>query len=252
MTGTLRPRDRRKDAAYWQTYVRQAEEGMEMLRARLAAGGRPELRVQWLVGLAGESERLAIAHYSQGQPLSVVRQDVSAALVALADSIPANAAEPFDLRGRDDYTTALWLLSMGYCLAMEPAVVRRAVDAIGNQGRDALYERLLKAIPEVEIVSAGVTKVLHPRPYGTLLRALDAPPEDRPAGIQAYLGGYYRQMRGTYWWGQHLSGDAYFGYWCFEVAAFVRAFAISDEAFASDPFYPRDLARFVPAADQDW
>ena len=50
-------------------------------------------------------------------------------------------------------------------------------------------------------------------------------------------------MSGAYWHDSHLNKDTgYFGYWCFELAAFVKALGIPDDAFADNPFYPRDLA----------
>jgi hypothetical protein len=84
--------------------------------------------------------------------------------------------------------------------------------------------------------------VVYPEPYGLLLQALDATGEERTQGIQKFLASFYDGMRGAYWHGSHASDDTgFFGYWCFELAAFVKAMAIDDSAFADNRYYPRDL-----------
>ena len=89
---------------------------------------------------------------------------------------------------------------------------------------------------------------LHPRPYKLLFDVVQANPESRPRLIRGYLDGYYKQSRGAYWWGSHELGSPYVGYWCFEVAAFVKKLGIDDSAFADNPYYPRDIVKASPAA----
>ena len=57
-----------------------------------------------------------------------------------------------------------------------------------------------------------------------------------------FLAVYYDGMQDAYWHNTHLSDDSgYFGYWCFELAAFVRELRINDATFADSAFFPRNL-----------
>jgi hypothetical protein len=240
-TGPLVPRDSRKDALYWTELTARERALQQALHARLREEGRSsQHRSQWLVAAHASHQRLAIACYSQGQPLGVVRDEVTLALEALSTMIEGTPDEPFALRGRDDYFSALWLLSLGYTLGVERTQLMHVVETVGNRGKDALYEALLAA---ATFESYPAATVLHPRPYKLLFDAVQANPELRPRLTRGYLDRYYTQSRGAYWWGSHERGSPYVGYWCLEVAAFVRALAIPDSEFADHPFYPRDLAR---------
>jgi hypothetical protein len=57
-------------------------------------------------------------------------------------------------------------------------------------------------------------------------------------------------MTQVYWHDKHtIKGVGFFGYWCFEVAAFVRKLGINDEPFADNPYYPRDLVKASTATE---
>ncbi len=85
--------------------------------------------------------------------------------------------------------------------------------------------------------------IIWPGTYGRLNRALDAKGQLRDKMINDFLKEYYQGMRNAYWYGtDKLDDGGYFGYWCFELAAFVRLLDISDDAFANNPYYPGNIA----------
>ena len=234
------PRDSRKDPSYWVDFIAPEQRHVDVLRTQIARGGTYEQRAQWLIGIAGSEQRLAVAMYSEGAPLAAVRAKVASAIDARIEAIAGTPDEPFDLRSRDSYFSALWMVSLGYTLAVDGSKLSGLVQAIGNHRKDAMYEALLSA---TGLGGHKTDRILHPRPYGLLLDAIESAPEKRPSLIRTYLDRYYEQSRGAYWWGSHHSGVPYVGYWCFEVAAFVRALSIPDDVFSDHTFYPRELAR---------
>ena len=119
------------------------------------------------------------------------------------------------------------------------AEFHRAVKDLGNEGRDALFDRLVALrIPD----RVTTMTLMYPKPYEPLLRALDATGEQQTRLIERFLAVDDDGMWSAYWHDRHLSDDSgYFGYWCFELAAFVRELRIDDATFADSAFYPRDL-----------
>jgi hypothetical protein len=83
---------------------------------------------------------------------------------------------------------------------------------------------------------------MYPRPYGPLRDALDASGDEQSQKLTEFLDGWYDGMEAAYWHGSHTGSDAgYFGYWCFELAAFVKQLGINDSTFADNLYYPSDL-----------
>jgi hypothetical protein len=150
------------------------------------------MRSQALAGLRLSTQRLAMMLYSQGQPLDVVRSNVIQAIEVLREGAATMVGiDRFDLRGAIDYTSALWLIAMAYCLGVDHALLESPTATLGNRGRDAVYERLLDV---VGVRARPVARVLLPRPYKLLLRALEATEHARPGLIEAYLDHYYAQV----------------------------------------------------------
>ena len=105
------------------------------------------------------------------------------------------------------------------------------------------FERDLRGLAAVE-EAQGAHGFEDPKPYQALLEAVNARGEQQIKLIQKFLSGYYAGMRKTYWYDSHLGENAgFFGYWCFELAAFVKALNIEDSAFSDNIFYPIDLVK---------
>jgi hypothetical protein len=147
----------------------------------------------------------------------------------------------------DAYSLALWMVAFFICFeATETPLFDRLLALIGNEGKDLLFERI------VSVRRSGrrpATGLLHANPYRPLLDAIDETVlKDRDAMLRRFMKAWYPGMRGTYWHDSHKGkdGGGYFGYWCFEAAAVVRAFGLDDAAIRDDPYYPKDLAAYRP------
>ena len=67
--------------------------------------------------------------------------------------------------------------------------------------------------------------------------------DDKAGILSVELSQWYQHHKGAYWYNSHNSkNNTYRGYWCFEIAALSKIFEIDDGQFASNPYYPNDLA----------
>jgi hypothetical protein len=184
--------------------------------------------------------QLLILQYSRGDEIDALRAEFP----GIVDALDAYHAEPLheppDFYFIDTYVHALWLVSLAIVLEAPPACFDRVVQILDNQERDAIYDRLV-ALRRVGVTLSSA--LLFPQPYRHLLDALDASGEERGGHIHRFLDEYYDGMKNTYWHDTHVRRDiGFFGYWCFELAAFVKCLGIDDSSFSDRRFYPADLA----------
>ena len=182
-----------------------------------------------------------ITRYSRGEAVHTLRGSFPEIVEALSACQREPRNKGFDFGELDAYVYALWLVSLGFLLDIDETLIRTLLKELGNEGTDALFERLVSS----KISGRPNSKLLvHPNPYQILLEAANSKGELQIQLIQKFLSGYYTGMRQTYWHDSHLGEDAgFFGYWCFELAALVKVLGINDDAFSHNVFYPVDLVR---------
>jgi hypothetical protein len=184
--------------------------------------------------------QLLITMYSAGIDLPSIREAFPAVVGALASYLQEPYHETFDFTRLDSYIHALWLSALSILLDVDQANREAVIDLIGSPHEDRIFDRLV-SLQRYDI--SMTNQLLHPRPYEYLSLALDAnEPQHRDQHIGRFLHGWYRGMRHAYWYNSHLLEDGgYFGYWCFELAAFAKALLIPDESFRNNVYYPVDL-----------
>lgn len=126
----------------------------------------------------------------------------------------------------------------------------RIGEAVKLRGSDTALEFLAgmhgDSLDGVEVVLS------QPRPYGRLVKVVQAEPERRPQLMAEFVKHWYNECRKAYWWGEHLRGPkygkpvSYDGYWCFEAAAVTKLLGIDDTLYRDNEYYPQDL---LPARD---
>ncbi len=199
----------------------------------------PERRTQLTYSAFKFDLELLVTRYSAGDDLPSLREQLPRVVRNLAAY--AKVVGPYRPETIDHYPHALWLVAFAYALHCDDTTWRLLVDSLDAGGQDAILDRLI-ALRAPNGKPTG--KLLHPNPYQHLLSALDASGAARSAGIKKFLDGWYKGMKEAYWYDNHKPKDpGFFGYWAFEVAAFVKALKIDDTPFADHPNYPRDLAR---------
>jgi hypothetical protein len=189
--------------------------------------------------------------YSTGRPVAEVKELVAPLLDAYTRAwvtdtqyLPAaTLANRHDIGStRHIYTDAIAVLSLAVLADTDVARSRALLDAVGNRGVDALYDRIARVFePDREIAEAPAIS----KPWALLSSVFDADEAKRPALVASFLTKWYPNNKSVYWAGEAetipLGGAAYGGYWSFEAAAVVKILGIDDGAFRGDPFYPGDL-----------
>jgi hypothetical protein len=85
------------------------------------------------------------------------------------------------------------------------------------------------------------------KPYSKLKRVIDE--SDESSGIREagnYLRSWYNDNSDAPWHDTHLleEGNAYVGYWCWEVAALVKAKGWNDDKLKDNEYYPYDAVHW--------
>jgi hypothetical protein len=229
-----------KDKAYFDGWIAYRTGKLQEFRAivvdpRTTAEHRNSLRHT----IFRRTLELWIMRYSRGDSIAELREAFPAVIEGLVEYQMHAGHGTHDFRNFDAYIYALWIISLCILLGEEGPLLDRALRELNNLGRDAIFDRL--AALRIRDVQPAA-ELLYPYPYDFLLKALDATDEAHTLEIKTFLANYYDGMQGAYWHGSHERDDTgFFGYWCFELAAFVKVLGIEDSDFADNPFYPRDL-----------
>lgn len=158
----------------------------------------------------------------------------------------------------DHYIVCFWLIGLGLALEIPDDQWKRLLVLIGNEGEDVLLDRVIASrSPERKVGSV----LLYPKPYGRLLAAVDAPADSQASMLNAFVTHWYKEVRTgaksgsepqvvnyrhPYWYtygDENFEGGAYFGRWCVEAVAAVKAFDMDDSQCLGLEHYPGDLLR---------
>ncbi|MFJ7886414.1 PoNe immunity protein domain-containing protein [Pseudomonas sp. NPDC096917] len=196
-------------------------------------------RVSW--GFCYESLELLIELYSGGESLE--------SLIPYADhafsqferhkkAFPEFSLKPWE---PDAYQYILWLLSLAVLFNMPNRIQQIAswISTDSDDGQDVLLRRLFA---RVGIALPG-DKLIHEKPYGELLSALNTRGDEQQQAVRTYLKQWYRGMRNCYWHDRHKRrADAgFFGYWAFEAGLVTLLWEVDDTPYRDLPYYPKDL-----------
>ncbi|VTU37609.1 hypothetical protein H6CHR_05010 [Variovorax sp. PBL-H6] len=156
----------------------------------------------------------------------------------------------------DQYIDCFWLIGLALALDISEPQWRRLVVLCGNDGEDQLLDRIIATrSPQRRIGRA----LIYPKPYQRLLGALDASSSKQALRLSDFVEHWYKELATAvksgscaqayssqvpYWYRYHnpMKG-AYFGYWCIEAVAAVKAFGLDDSLCIGHPHYPGDLLR---------
>ena len=123
----------------------------------------------------------------------------------------------------------------------DPRTVRAA--SLIDAGTDRVVDLVMDLIaPGREVAAQG----LHERPYGPLLKVLEAPADKRAALMGRFVKSWYNQSRKLPWFSYHTrNAYRYSGYWCVEAAMVCVLLGIDDAGFRDNEFYPAELADYA-------
>jgi|SRR5438270_205235 len=155
----------------------------------------------------------------------------------------------------DHYIDCFWLVGLGLALDISDDLWQRLLALVGNEGEDELLDRVIaRRQPDRKIG----TKLCYPKPYRRLLEAVNAPKDRQAQLLFAFVDKWYAELNRPpkkglseqtamydrpYWYTYHTLEGGYFGYWCVEAVAAVKAFGLDDSLCLGHPNYPGDLLR---------
>jgi len=127
----------------------------------------------------------------------------------------------------------------------------RLLALIDGEGQDVLLDRVIASRQGVRKIG---TALLHAKPYARLLKAVDASRDHQAALFKDFVDHWYAELerkgKDELWW--YIYGDpvkhplemgSYFGRWCIEAVAAVKAFGLDDSLCLGLEHYPGDLLR---------
>lgn len=157
----------------------------------------------------------------------------------------------FDLANLNHYNWCFWLVGLALALEIPDAQWNRLLALIGGEGADILLDRVIASRTPTRKIGA---KLLHKKPYARLLKSIDAPNAQQPALLHDFVDHWYAELarkgKDELWW--YIYGDpekhplsmgSYFGRWCIEAVAAVKAFGLDDSLCLGHEHYPGDLLR---------
>lgn len=157
----------------------------------------------------------------------------------------------FKLSDLNHYNWCFWLVGLALALEIPDEQWQRLLALIGGEGEDELLDRVIASRQQGRRIG---TTLLHPKPYARLLKAVDAPKEQQAGLLRDFVEHWYAELarkgRDELWW--YIYGDpvkhplemgSYFGRWCIEAVAAVKAFGLDDSLCLGHEHYPGDLLR---------
>jgi hypothetical protein len=249
-------RDSLKDKQYLDQYVDFSiyaidHRKQELKKPAVDLGYEP----QYVYEIRNDYLTLMLACYSRGDPINELAQYFPSLMDAweeaerLGKEVWSNEIQ-FTRHtwavNLDLYIDNFWLVGLALALNIPDDQWQRLLALIGNEGEDELLDRVIASRePGRRIVS----RLCHPKPYQRLLDVINAPKFMQAAKLKVFVDKWYAGLNRRvtserpHWYGFHEYGDGYFGYWCIEAVAAVKAFGLDDSLCLGHPHYPGDLLR---------
>jgi hypothetical protein len=258
-------RDHRGNSAYWEKWVAFEIKAIAgKLTALESPSGDPTYRPQFVFELTKSYWHLILQRYSRGDPIRELSAHFAPMLDAWEESnrlhlqfrTEAELWERRDWsRNLDHYIVCFWLMGLALSLEVPEDQWQRLLALIGNEGNDTLLDRVIASRQPGRPIGK---QLRHPKPYARLLAAIDAPKPQQAQALRDFVEHWYAELdrpstkkqhamyNRPYWYvygNENFEGGAYFGRWCVEAVAAVKAFGLDDRLCLGHEHYPGDLLR---------
>jgi Domain of unknown function (DUF1911)/Domain of unknown function (DUF1910) len=264
-------RDVQGDQKYWLSRISHWNEALTRSWKRISEPSQnPIYRPQYVFDTGVYQIRLLLTLYSSGIPIRELAQHFPGLLDAweLSNRLSDEVCKEhhlqtcrdwdFSLTNLNHYNWCFWLVGLGLCLEIPEDQWQRLLALVGGEGEDVLLDRVIASrSPERRIGPA----LLHAKPYARLLKAVNASKAQQAALLREFVDHWYAELKRPapknrkaptvqpfwYIWGdpeKHpLEMGSYFGRWCIEAVAAVKAFGLDDSLCLGHEHYPGDLLR---------
>lgn len=157
----------------------------------------------------------------------------------------------FELTDLEHYNWCFWLVGLALVLDIPNEQWQRLSALIGGEDEDELLDRIMATRQPNRRIG---DKLLHKKPYARLLKAVNAKPDQQAALLREFVEHWYAELKRPIgkriWWYDYGDPDinpmekgSYFGRWCVEAVAAVKAFGLDDSLCLGHEHYPGDLLR---------
>ena len=252
------------ELAYWHGRVQRFDRELAIdVEARNEPPKNPDYAPQFWFDHAKYTARVILLRYSRGDNCRELLSYFPGLLDAwelsnrLADKSCAERNVKtcrdwtLDLANLNHYNWCFWLVGLALALEIPDGQWLRLLALIAGEGRDVLLDRVIASRQPGRIIG---TKLLHTKPYARLLKTIDAPRDEQAKLLREFVDNWYNELarkgKDELWWYVYgdpvkhpLSMGSYFGRWCIEAVAAVKAFGIDDSLCLGHEHYPGDLLR---------
>ena len=258
-------RDGLVSATWLEERIAASEREIALRRTDLmSSSGDPSYRPQFVGNLSRAFLTLLLRCYGRGDPIRNLAQYIEPLLDTWEEAERLGQAvwteAQHHSRGAwsmnlDHYIRCFWLVGLALALDVPDNQWLRLLALIGNEGEDALLDSVIASRQRKRRIGAGLC---HPKPYQRLWDAAKAPAAQQARAVADFVGHWYADFdrapkaglsrltnanERPYWYEYHTVEGAYFGYWCIEAVAAVKAFGLDDSLCLGLPHYPGDLLR---------
>lgn len=245
----------------WSTFMAGAINKKSALLEKPSAN--PAYDPQFAFGLSKYHVDLMLQCYSRGDAIRDLAQHFPGLLDAweLSNRLAEDVCREnnlkscrdwdFSLTNLNHYNWCFWLVGFALVLEIPDDQWQRLLLLIGGEGDDVLLDRIIASHSPNRKIG---TELLHKKPYIRLLKAVDAPTDQQAALLKDFVDHWYEELKRPgkqgLWW--YIYGDPeknplemgnYFGRWCIEAVAAVKAFGLDDSLCLGHEHYPGDLLR---------
>jgi len=252
------------DKAYWNERVANRWNSITMAEEQLKTPAVwKQYEAEYLWGYTQDHPRQTLTQYSRGDPIAQLYNPFPKVLDAWEQSNreaehiereykPEHVrAWEFRLDYLEHYNWCFWLVGLALVFNIPNDQWDRLVALIGGEGEDQLLDRVI-ATRQKERPIGG--KLLHKKPYARLLKAVESAPDQQAPLLRDFVDHWYAELKRPYnktiWWYDYgdpevnpLEKGSYFGRWCVEAVAVVKAFGLDDSLCLGHEHYPGDLLR---------
>lgn len=223
-------RDNLRTEEYFDTFILEELEGIQMFEDSLANGEIEENRIDSIKDeILLIKMGIIIAEYSRGDSISMIKQDFENMIDLFCESWDGEI-----------YEDNLCFASLAYLLGLNDVQLNRIRNKLMESDT---YDFLLDYVLVGFDNDQDKSKISFPRPYKKLLKCIND--EDKDAFLK-YLRGWYKGSQESAWYDTHKVKDdnLYYGYWCFEAAAVAKRLGLNDDDLKNEQYYPYDMIHF--------
>ena len=249
---------------YWEERVSNRWNSISVVEDALTKpSGNPTYRAEFIWGLTQDHPRQTLTQYSRGDSIARLYNPFPKVLDAWELSnreaefiereykpkhVRAWAFRPDHL---EHYNWCFWLVGLALVFDIPDDQWARLLALIGGEEEDELLDRVIATRQKGRPIGS---KLLHPMPYARLLKTINSAPDQQAALLLDFVDHWYAELKRpanqAIWWYDYGNPDvnplekgSYFGRWCMEAVAVVKAFGIDDSLCLGHEHYPGDFLR---------